>query len=262
MRKFNVTGVCVPEKHYMVDISAKLAKIKEMIDAGDYFTINRARQYGKTTTLSLLEKLLKDEYIVISISFEGLGDENFESSAAFCVAFMGLIQESLEFTDAPDEYKKDWFDQSITDFFALSRHITKMCKNRKLVLMIDEVDKTSNNRTFLHFLGMLRDKYLKRSRNRDHTFYSVIMAGVYDIKNIKLKMINEGVYSPSATENKLYNSPWNFAADFNVDMSFSQAEISTMLAQYETDHNTGIIRRKGGERPARGAFLSIFSRSA
>ena len=56
MRRFNVTGVCVPEKHYMVDISGKLAKIREMVDYGDYFTINRARQYGKTTTLSQLKK--------------------------------------------------------------------------------------------------------------------------------------------------------------------------------------------------------------
>ena len=29
-----------------------------MVDYGEYFTINRARQYGKTTTLSLLKKLL------------------------------------------------------------------------------------------------------------------------------------------------------------------------------------------------------------
>ena len=52
----------------MVDISGKLEQIKAMVDYGDYFTINRARQYGKTTTLSLLKKELKDEYIVVSIS--------------------------------------------------------------------------------------------------------------------------------------------------------------------------------------------------
>jgi len=34
-----------------------------MVDYGEYFTINRARQYGKTTTLSLLKKALDDEYI-------------------------------------------------------------------------------------------------------------------------------------------------------------------------------------------------------
>lgn len=44
MRKtFNTTAVCIPGEHYMVDISGRLQKIKEMIAAKKYFTINRAR---------------------------------------------------------------------------------------------------------------------------------------------------------------------------------------------------------------------------
>ena len=70
MREFNVTGTCSPDRHYMVDIGDKLKKIKAMIDKGQYFTINRARQYGKTTTLHLLEKMLTPEYLCIRISFE------------------------------------------------------------------------------------------------------------------------------------------------------------------------------------------------
>jgi len=110
----------------------------------------------------------------------------------------------------------------------------------KLVLLIDEVDRASNNRIFLHFLDMLRDKFLSRKAGRDYTFHSVILAGVYDIKNIKLKMINEGVYTSAATEGKLYNSPWNIAVNFNVDMSFNPAEIATMLSSYEADHKTNM----------------------
>ena len=44
---FNVTGACDPQLHYMVDIKDRLAEIKELVDDGAYFTINRARQYGK-----------------------------------------------------------------------------------------------------------------------------------------------------------------------------------------------------------------------
>lgn len=73
-KRFNSTGVCVPRKHYMVDISNKLREIKKLIDNEFYFTINRPRQYGKTTTLSELRKALKKDYLVISISFEGIGD--------------------------------------------------------------------------------------------------------------------------------------------------------------------------------------------
>jgi hypothetical protein len=39
---------------------------------------------------------------------------------------------------------------------------------------------------------------------------------------------------------RTYNSPWNIAADFKVDMSFRPAEIATMLIQYEDDHHTGM----------------------
>lgn len=49
-KKFNITGDCKPSLHYMVDLTSRLAQIKALIDDGQYFVINRARQYGKTTT--------------------------------------------------------------------------------------------------------------------------------------------------------------------------------------------------------------------
>ena len=39
MRKFNVTGICVPNMHYMVDISGKVEKVFKMVEEGYYFTI-------------------------------------------------------------------------------------------------------------------------------------------------------------------------------------------------------------------------------
>ncbi|MCL2160195.1 MAG: AAA-like domain-containing protein, partial [Oscillospiraceae bacterium] len=177
---------------------------------------------------------------VVKISFEGLGDESFASPERFCPALVKQIVRALQFTSADKEYIKQWEKLGIADFDSLDEHITKMCKEKKVVLMIDEVDKTSNNRVFLNFLSMLRKKYLARAGGDDYTFHSVILAGVYDIKNIKLKMINEGLYTPNEGENKIYNSPWNIAVDFEIDMSFCPAEISTMLGEYEADHETGM----------------------
>jgi len=224
----------------MADISGKIEQIKKLIDNECYFTINRARQYGKTTTLAMLERALADEYIVASISFQGLGSESFASSEIFCSEFMELVRDALQFTKANDEYIDKWVNKEVTMFSSLSRHITKMCKNKKVVLMIDEVDKTSSNLVFLHFLSTLREKFLARENDKDYTFHSVILAGVYDIKNIKLKMVQEGLYTPAETENKIYNSPWNIAADFEVDMSFCPAEIASMLREYEAEHGKGM----------------------
>ena len=69
MKKFNTTAVCIPSKHYMVDLSERVEEIKKLVDDGKYFTINRARQYGKTTTIAALSKTLAKEYEVVSLSF-------------------------------------------------------------------------------------------------------------------------------------------------------------------------------------------------
>ena len=90
-KKFNTTGLCIPQYHYMVDISEKLKAIEKMIEAGYYFTINRSRQYGKTTTLEALRMSLKDKYVVLSVSFEGLGTASFCEEAVFVKAFLKYL---------------------------------------------------------------------------------------------------------------------------------------------------------------------------
>ena len=59
-KRFNVTGTCIPQKHYMVNIQSKIEQIEALIENDNYFSINRARQFGKTTTLFMLWKNLKD----------------------------------------------------------------------------------------------------------------------------------------------------------------------------------------------------------
>ena len=61
---FNINGSCDPQLHYMVDLSERLKQVKEMVDAGAYFTIHKARQYGKTTMLMALEQYLKLRQII------------------------------------------------------------------------------------------------------------------------------------------------------------------------------------------------------
>ncbi len=189
-RRFNTTGVCIPHLHYMVDITNKLTQIKNMVYRGDYFVINRPRQYGKTTTMYMLEQELKDEYLVLSISFEGLGDLIFEEEKTFSKTILKIFGDSIQFNY--EEYSAKLYEMSedINDLNAVSKAITDFCRtvNKEIVLFIDEVDKSSNNQLFMSFLGMLRNKFLLRQQGKDKTFYSVILAGVYDIKNLKLKI--------------------------------------------------------------------------
>jgi len=236
---FNVKGVCIPSKHYMVDITDRLEKMRHLIKREEYFVINRGRQYGKTTTLAALESYLAAEYTVISLSFQGLGNASFSDDKTFCQKFLENIDLFLERTTKNYNDATRWANEQVTDFDLLSRHITKMCQNQKVILMIDEVDKASNHYVFLDFLGMLRNKYQFRNKGQDFTFHSVILAGVYDIKNIKLKMVQDGKISLIEGE-KAVDSPWNIAQNFAEDMSFSASDIASMLTDYETDQQTGM----------------------
>ena len=241
MKRFNTTAVCVPQKHYMVDIAGRVQEIKKLVDEGKYFTINRARQYGKTTTLTALKRVLAEEYIVLSLDFQGIGNDAFRNEASFSQAMARIVLDAHEFENVqipedsvealqnlnestPDKIKID-------DLFRIfKRWIAK--SESSVVLIIDEVDSATNNQVFLDFLAQLRDGYIARDTKDIRTFQSVILAGVTDVKHIKSKIRDEG--------DSKENSPWNIAADFTIDMSLSKYGIKGMLDEYEADHHTGM----------------------
>jgi predicted AAA+ superfamily ATPase len=70
-----------------------------MIEEGEYFVINRPRQYGKTTTLFRLEQELKKDshYLVIDISFEGIDSPTYSDQKLFIPTFLDLLKKSLAF---------------------------------------------------------------------------------------------------------------------------------------------------------------------
>ena len=240
MKVFNTTAVCISEKHYMVDLSERVKEIKKLVDAGKYFTINRARQYGKTTTIDALCKALQTEYEVVSLSFEGIGDAGFKTEQSFVKAFARKLKREFRNGLAVPEGIKE----QILEFIARKEEKAELDElfdllqdwcyeaEKGIVLIIDEVDSATNNQVFLDFLAGLRDNYINRDTKGVKTFQSVILAGVTDVKHLKSKIRSEGEHKE--------NSPWNIAADFTIDMSLSESGIEGMLDEYEADHHTGM----------------------
>lgn len=240
-RCFNTEGICRPDEHYMVRLDARLEMIRELyVDRGKYFVINRGRQYGKTTTLRALAEYLKDDHIVIALDFQMMSTADFADEQTFVVKLVSqmerIFSRKKELMKGIDE---DAFREMLSlkvrekaSMDVLFEHFGRICETSEtpVVLMIDEVDSASNNQVFIDFLAQLRGCYLDREASP--VFQSVILAGVYDIKNLKLKLRND--------ENHKYNSPWNIAAEFNIDMSFSAGQIEAMLQEYEADHDTGM----------------------
>ena len=240
MKRFNTTTVCIPSKHYMVDLTDRVNAIRKMVDAGEYFTINRARQYGKTTTLNALRQALSEEYYVISLSFEGITNANFATEMSFVKAFCRLFKKKASlYRIIPediklklDEYINRKEEQATLDELFITLQEWCEISEKPLILVIDEVDSAANNQVFLDFLALLRDGYITRDTDGSPAFKSVILAGVTDVKHLKSRIRDER----EAKE----NSPWNVAADFKIDMSLSEAGIKGMLDEYEADHHTGM----------------------
>jgi len=235
---FNTSAVCRPEIHYMVDLSDRLEQIKKMVDRGDYFTINRARQYGKTTMLRALGSFLAENYVVVSLDFQMMSQSDFEKESSFSEAF---AREVLEEIANIEEVSVEIITrlQRLADgkegkgrLAELFQCLNAWCGQSKkpIVMLIDEVDSAQNNQVFLDFLAQLRGAYINRDKRP--AFQSVILAGVYDVKNIKQRLKPDGEHR--------VNSPWNIAADFLLDMNFSVKDISGMLAEYESDYQTGM----------------------
>ena len=240
MKFFNTTGVCIPTKHYMVDLTERVKEIKKLVDAGKYFTINRARQYGKTTTLYALSKELDAEYVVFSFSFEGISGNSFSTEEKFVKSFCRQIKKKpLLYSHLPDiiKAKTEEFlrrDEQEAGLDELSLLFIEWIEHsdKPIVMIIDEVDSATNNQVFLDFLAQIRNSYMNREMDEAPAFQSVILAGVTDVRHLKGKIRPE--------DDHRVNSPWNIAADFDIDMSLSADGIQGMLKNYEADHHTGM----------------------
>lgn len=222
----------------MADVSAKLAKTLKMVEEGEYFIINRPRQYGKTTTLYTLAETLEKtgQYLVFNISFEGIGDAIFQDEKLFTEGFVDLLARSIKRRHSEKAAKLNELAKGVTNMNNLSDSISEFLEtiDKKAVVLIDEVDKSSNNQLFVSFLAMLRHKYLDRRSNP--AFHSVVLAGVHDVKTLKLKLRPD--------EEQKYNSPWNIAAEFKVDMNLQPSEIKPMLDDYVSEKGVKMDTQK------------------
>lgn len=237
MKTFNTTGLCLPSKHYMVDMSECVSKIRKLVFEGKYFTINRARQFGKTTTLNALENSLRPDCHVLSLDFQAISAAGFKTEEAFVKAFCRTIWKKRNAASMPVQVQSEIreimerreYPAVLDELFTV---LSDWCAgaDKPVVLIIDEVDSAANNQVFLDFLAQLRLQYLEREKDESYgAFASVILAGVTDIKHIKGKLRDE--------EQHIVNSPWNIAADFEIDMSLPEYGIRKMLDEYEKDHH-------------------------
>jgi hypothetical protein len=160
-KRFNITGTCIPERHYMGDMSQKLDKIGEMISDGEYFTINRPRQYGKTTVIYLLEqRLRKDEdYLAIDVSFEGIDSPTYEKHERFIRTILNILSRRFEFLQEKDlvEAVQIALMENNTNFETLVKNLENNPDLYEFVfkIIMNEMDFSYNPRNTIINLGAI-----------------------------------------------------------------------------------------------------------
>lgn len=225
----------------MVDISRQIQSIRKLVEAGAYVTIHRARQYGKTTTLTALADQLQDRFGVLLLDFQRMRRSSFADEPTFCKSLAQMLlrlvtnkrQPVAAVAVEPLERLLGQIDKEPRFAMdALLDALHEICELAAvpLVLIIDEVDGATHHAVFIEFLAQLRADYLAREHLA--VFQSVILAGVYDIKHVRDKIRDDSEHA--------VNSPWNIAHNFDARMSFSAQDVAGMLADYEADHHTGM----------------------
>jgi len=226
-RFFNTTGLCSPEKHYMVNPFRDIYDdILRLIEAEQYFLIHAPRQTGKTTFLhSLAHRLNADgKYVATVCSLESAGYGSITVETANEVFIRSLYQIAPLFLNGeqlpPDPYGYPAGAQ------LFKQYLSDWCNrlDKPLVLLLDEVDALYDD-VLISTLRQLRDGFQSRPA---HFPQSIALVGLRDIREYRMRARSD---NPSIGA----GSPFNVKAKSFFLPVFSLEEVRGLLQQHTDD---------------------------
>jgi hypothetical protein len=226
-RFFNTTGLCEPERHYMVyPFRHILNDVMRLINNCQYFVIHAPRQTGKTTFLHQLALRLnrEGEYVSVVCSLESAGYESITVESANEVfvkslhRMASLFVQPSQMPPAPDNY--------VAGPVLFGNYLTDWCRSldKPLVLLLDEVDSLYDD-VLVSTLRQLRDGFQTRPRNFPQ---SAALVGLRDIREYRMRARAD---SPSIGA----GSPFNVKAESFFLPAFSREEVRGLLDQHTRD---------------------------
>ena len=239
MREFNTFGPVNPRDHYHVNRVAVKAALRAKIAKGRYFTLNAARQTGKTTLFRevVAELEAEETHFGLLVSFETLRGYN---RSEFYHWLRQKLLDALRRHVGPQAQILDWLaGVELTEHNGFGLALRGLCRKmgRRGVLIIDEFDAISAE--FAEpMLAMFREMYLSRGEPGYDALASIILVGVRNIPALL-----------SGTQ-----SPFNIADQFTVPY-FTPAEVANLLDQHTAETGqpftpqviAGIIRETEGQ---------------
>lgn len=240
-RFFNTTGLCIPQKHYMVPPFRGMDReIIRLIEAEQYFLLHAPRQTGKTTLLHAFARRLNEEgtYISLVFSVETAGVSSFTEEMAnerMVDALYGMAEYFLPEEERPVPPLHP---------ISLKEYIRRWCRaqTKPIILLIDEVDSLWDD-VLVSMLRQLRDGFQARPKNFPQ---SIGLVGLRDIRDYKLK---------ARAENRSLGSgsPFNVKAKSFFLPFFSREEVRHLLDEHTEDT---------GQEFSKEVFEEIFTYSS
>lgn len=221
-RRFNTTGDCRPESHYMIPALPRLPEAPELVDQMNYFVVHAPRQTGKTTTLIALAQSLTEsgKYAALHFSCEE-GRAAIDNYAGAQRAILYEMRQRAKDLLPPDlqppALRLENNESLIRDNLA---HWAQQCP-RPLVLIFDEID-SLQGQSLLSVLSQLRAGFSARPKNFPA---SVILCGLRDVRDYKAASGGDPTRLASS-------SPFNVKVESLKLGNFTRDQVEELYHQY------------------------------
>ena len=227
MLKFNTTGPCFPDEHYMLPALDRLPGIRELVASGNYFVIHAPRQTGKTTALQALVREINErgEFAAIYCSLETIQKMMDVPEVAIreirhlVLRSAGMVRELAPLAAEIRETKSD---SGIST--AVGDALQSLCvkSSKPIVVFFDEADCLVGG-VLISFLRQLRDGYVNRKMMPFPK--SIALVGMLDVRDYKAQIRPDGSSLGEI-------SPFNIIRKDMLIPNFTESDIADLYAQH------------------------------
>ena len=238
MKRFNTTGPCFPDEHYMLPALDRLPGVRELVSGGDYFVIHAPRQTGKTTALKALAREINEngEMAAVYCSLETV-QKMMDVPETAIREIRHLVLRSArmvrELAPLADEIGELGSESGIST--AIGDALQAMCvkSSKPIVVFFDEADCLVGD-ALISFLRQLRDGYVNR---KEMPFpKSIALVGMLDVRDYKAQIRPDG-------QSLGQISPFNIIRKDMLIPNFTESDIAALYAQHTAE--TGQVIGEG-----------------
>ena len=226
MKRFNTTGPCFPDEHYMMPALDRLPGVRQLVSGGDYFVVHAPRQTGKTTALKALvsEINAKGEMFAFYCTLESLQNAVDVQLANKIIREL-IVGNAKRIPGFPREAQLPSAPVDVGQVMLSVRMVlTDICDivGKPVVVFFDEADCLVGD-VLISFLRQLRDGYV----NRDMIPFpkSIALVGMLDVRDYKAQIRPDG-------QSLGQISPFNIISEDLLIPNFIEADIAALYAQH------------------------------